>query len=190
MQIEKAMVGGLVSVAALAAGSQAASAQNWTGAYAGLSVNSNHGELPFNSDYKLDGVAVLGGFVGTRWSSGNYVIGAELALQGYSGGDADGEGSDPEDYRLGPMVDLKFSVGKPIGNTLVYGFVGASAANVDTAYNNYASFGANFGIGVDYRVSNSFSVGAELTHRVMNGYENDSDYVGISTVALRASFHF
>lgn len=190
MKIEKAVVGGLASVAALAAGSQAASAQDWSGAYAGISANANFGELPFNSDYKLEHNGVLGGFVGARWNSGKFVLGAELALQGYSGGDADEASSYPDDYRLGPMVDLKFSLGQPVGKTLIYGFAGVSAANVDTAYNNYASFGANFGIGADYRVSDQFSVGAELTHRFMNGYENDSDYVGISTVALRASFHF
>lgn len=193
MKVEKALVGGLASVAALTAGSQIASAQDWTGAYAGISVNSNSGTLPWSypyDDYKLESGAVAGAFVGARWAAGNFLVGTELAFQGAIGGDANGDSSYPEDYGFSSLIDLKLSLGKPIGRTLVYGFAGLSSGNVTASSSgqNYTAFGANFGLGADYRVSDMFSVGAEYTHRIMSGYDTTNASNG--TLALRASFHF
>lgn len=190
MKAKKVMVGGMASVAAIAAGSQAADAQDWTGAYAGLSVNSNQGSLPWSDDYKLENSAVAGAFVGARWAAGNVIVGAEIAYQGSFGGDADENSGNPEDYSFNRLVDAKLSIGKPVGQVLVYGFAGVSSGNVEAAADgqNYSAVGANFGLGADYRVSDKFSVGAEYTRRVMSGYDNAS--AGNGTLALRASFHF
>ena len=192
MKVEKALAGGLASVAALAAGSHAASAQDWTGFYAGLSANSNYGDLPFvdsGDDYTLESGAVLGGFVGTRWNAAGHIMGAELAFQGEIGASTTG---DP--YSFNSLVDAKLSFGTPVGNALVYGFAGISGGKVSASGGDYSysAFGANFGVGADYRVSDNLSVGVEYTHRLLSGYdgENPNGSFNNGTLSLRASFHF
>lgn len=191
MKVDKVVTSGLASVAVLAAGGQVANAQDFTGAYAGISANSNQGDLPWNdADYQLEKSAVAGVFVGARWQAGNVIVGAELAYQSGIGGDANEDSSYPEDYAFDRLIDMKLSIGKPVGQTLIYGFAGLSSGNVVARSDgqNYTAVGANFGVGADYRVSDNFSVGAEYTHRVMSGYDHPSASNG--TLALRASFHF
>lgn len=192
MKVDKVVAGGLASVAALAAGSQLANAQDFTGAYAGISANTNRGDFPWgDEDYKIVSDLGAGAFVGTRWQSGNAVLGVELAYQGDIGGDANEDSGSPEEYGFTNLVDMKFSVGTPVGKTLLYGFAGLSAGHVvaNSDSQNYNAVGANFGVGADYSLSETFSVGAEYTQRIMDGYDNAiNDKVG--TFALRASFHF
>jgi outer membrane immunogenic protein len=197
---KKAGLGVLASATAMVVGGQSALAQeiDWTGHYAGISANGNFGQMPWEDpdDYTLVSTPVLGGFVGMRWSGpGDIVMGAELSVQSRIGGDADGNG-DSEDYAFSMLTDTKLSVGKPFGNALVYAFGGVSGTKMVASSDDrgYSAFGANLGIGVDYMMSDSFSVGAEYTHRFMSGYEDRDQYdvsgAKASTVSLRAAFRF
>jgi outer membrane immunogenic protein len=189
----------LASVAALVAGSGSVAAQDWTGFYAGLSVNSNSGSSPVQmdeEDYQMNGDAVVGGFAGYRWSaSGNVVMGVEIAMQGTIDLDAPPDEVPVEDgYAFGKMVDAKLSLGVPVGKALIYGFAGMSSGEMTNGYDEvYAASGANYGVGINYPVSERVIVGMEYISRNMPGYADDGfpeSQSNANTVSLRASFKF
>lgn len=189
------IVTGALSLAALAVGTDAALAQDWTGTYAGLSLNSNSGSTPWNAgtgynDYKLSNKAIAGAFIGNRWNAGGSVMGVELDLS-QSGLDADAL-DNGDIYSMGSLVDAKVSVGMPMGKTMVYGFAGLSSSSLYAADETYKVWGTNIGLGADYMVSDTMSVGLEVMNRQwQHGYDPDSIGNGSNTsVALRASFHF
>ena len=91
---------------------------------------------------------------------------------------------------MGSFVDAKVSVGMPMGKVLVYGFLGVSSSSVHTPYDDYSVSGTNIGVGMDYRVTEKFSVGAEVMARNFDGYTNGGDSGASTSVSLRASFHF
>lgn len=198
--IEKNVSTCLVSVAALVAGSDAVAAQDWSGLYGGLSYGSNTGTSPaqpyvYDEGYQIDGNA-LGVFAGYRWNaSDRIVMGVELAMQGSINVSADA-GNSVDDYSFENMTDVKLSLGTPVGKALVYGFAGMSSGTLD-AYGTdeymYNASGVNYGLGVDYMVTDHMTVGLEYITRNMTGYVsggNPSDQSNVNTISLRTSFKF
>jgi opacity protein-like surface antigen len=200
--IEKNVSTCLVSVAALVAGSDAVAAQDWSGLYGGLSYGSNSGTSPaqpyvYDEGYQMDGNA-LGLFAGYRWNaSDRIVMGVELAIQGAI--DVSPPAiypTDGDDYSFEKMTDVKLSLGTPLGKALVYGFAGMSSGTLD-AYGTdeymYNASGVNYGVGVDYMVTDHMTVGLEYITRNMTGYTsggNPEDQSNFNTVSLRTSFKF
>jgi outer membrane immunogenic protein len=206
MKVDSKVKVGVASIAALAAGSGAVSAQDWTGFYAGLSYGLNNGTAPnqpyvYDEGYTSNDAGAAGVFGGVRWDLGSSgaIMGVELAYQGQSDltrpvtSDADGY---CECYTLTNIIDLKLSVGTAFGNALVYGFAGVSASGTDTqdpSESYLGGSGANYGIGIDYMVTDSFSVGAEYISRHMSGYTSGGspdNAKPLSSISLRASFNF
>jgi len=191
---------GMVSAAALAAGTNAVAAQDWTGFYAGLSFGSTNGTTPsqpyvYDEGYHADNATALGGFAGVRWSAGDVVIGTELALSGsLDVTEPSSQSPSGDDYTLDNMTDFKISVGVPMGKALVYGFAGVSAVSLGTPWEDYRDgSGLNYGVGVDYMVTSKLSVGAEFISRRMSGYSSGGhveDPSPLNSVSLRGSFHF
>lgn len=201
--IEKSVSTGLVSVAALMAGSTAVSAQDWSGFYAGLSYGKTTGTSPiqpyvYDEGYQADGSAA-GAFAGFRWNASDRVVmGLELAMQGGINVDEPAsEAGNADPYTLRNLTDIKLSVGMPVGKALIYGFGGVSSVALDTTGEDYSGAsganGMNIGLGVDYMVSEKMTVGAEFISRNMNGYTsgaNPTDITNLNTFSLRASFKF
>ncbi|MBI1416606.1 MAG: outer membrane beta-barrel protein [Limimaricola sp.] len=205
MDYSKGLKTGLASAAALVAGSHALMAQSWDGMYAGLSVGSNSGTMPWADSpdytYGYNSSAVGGLFVGTNTTLGNGLIfGKELAISFANGADPTGTYTDPNaPYSSSPIADAKFSLGKefatPMGGMHAYGFAGGSVIN--TAANSggsYIAFGTNFGLGAEVMVAPQFSVGVEVIQRNMTGYDSNNDpqtaTTSNRTVSLRASYRF
>jgi len=162
---------------------------SWDGFYAGLSVGSGFGEQTYYNSVNYDLVGQARGlFAGYNYAVGSYVLGAELAAS---------KSDIAEDccsgYDFGQFIDLKFRVGYPVGKSLIYGLVGYTTAKWDQDDNGdyYDVDGYNFGIGVDYAVSDKFVVGLEVlsrqleTNTVGGGFEADP-----GTVSLRAAYKF
>ncbi len=189
----------LTSAAVLAAGSDAASSQDWNGAYAGLSYGATSGTSPsqpyvYDEGYQLDGSAV-GAFAGLRWQlNDQIVVGGELALSGpIDVSPPASETGNGDGYSFNNLTDLKLTVGTPVGKALVYGFTGVSAGTLEADGESYSATGMNFGLGVDYKINQKFSVGMEYIARNMSGYSsggNPDDLKGANTLSLRASFNF
>ncbi len=201
--IEKNVSTCLVSVAALVAASDSVAAQDWSGFYAGLSVNSNSGTSPsqpyvYDEGYQMGSSAVVGGFAGYRWNaSDSIVLGVEVAMQGpITVNEPESQAGSVDDYSFEQLIDAKLSLGTPVGKALIYGFAGMSSGTLD-AYGSdeymYNASGMNYGVGVDYMISEKFTVGAEYISRNMTGYVsggNPESQKNASTISLRASFKF
>ncbi|MBF9060075.1 outer membrane beta-barrel protein [Rhodobacterales bacterium HKCCSP123] len=194
---------GVASMAAVGFGANDASAQgveNWAGFYAGLAVGTRDGSFFRYSDdaYNFQSDPTTGVFVGYNWALGNLLMGVEFAYSPSDIGMEDnGEVSDPDDYSVSDMIDIALRLGAPIGdNVLVYGFGGLSAGTMwhDDGGEGYHTLGMNYGIGIDYLVTESISVGARVTGRNM-GIEvgdgmGDGGRESSHELSLRAAFHF
>jgi len=190
----------LVSVAALVAGSNSVAAQDWAGFYVGVSANSNSGTSPaqpyvYDEGYQMGSDTTGGAFAGFRWNaSDSVVMGFEIAMQGTITVDAPAAYAPIDDYSFENLVDAKLSVGTSVGKALIYGFAGMSSGILDSSGDDaYSASGMNYGVGVDYMVSDKFTVGVEYISRNMTGYVsggNPENLKNADTVSLRASFKF
>jgi outer membrane immunogenic protein len=203
---KKDAAAGLASAVALISGAQLANAadvdmsvpaNDWSGFYLGLSAGMQWGDAPFNlgSDYDMGSDIAFGGFAGVNHQYGDFVVGAELAVQ--SGNDTDGEGNS-NDYDVKYTVDGKLKLGMVLGaedQLLVYGFGGISASGLEFEYpdEDYSSIGINYGVGAEWMVVDRFSLGAEVMARTpIDDYHFSGDGTADTSyqASLRAAFHF
>ena len=207
MKMKNELLVGVASAAALISTASAASAadvvapDDWSGLYAGVSVGSMFGDLPWangNSTagghvYGLNSAAITpGGFVGfNSETSGGMVFGAELAAQFST--PANIQGSSYQ-YGLNNTIDAKARLGFDAGQFMPYVFVGASSQSVaGEDAKTYAAYGVNFGVGVDVKVADHMTIGAEYIRRQMSGFDALADKdVGFANneISLRAAYHF
>ncbi len=147
---------------------------DWTGAYGGLSFGNQSAESGSADDSELG----YGAFAGYDYDFGQFVAGAELDFQS-------------SDLNVGGlaidnMTALKLRGGLDLGRTLVYATLGAERANTSLGDAN----GALAGIGLEYALTDNFSVGGEyLLHRFKDIGSSSTD-ADIDTVSLRGAFRF
>lgn len=147
----------------------------WTGPYGGLSFGKLRAETGGTEE---DG-SVYGGFVGYDYDFGRFVAGGELDYQV------------TDDYDLGGVdVDnvlrLKLRGGYDLGRALVYATVGGARA--DTSIGD--ADGLVAGLGVDFKVTENFTVGAEyLAHQFDDIGDTNVD-VDADTISLRGAYRF
>ena len=159
---------------------------DWAGFYVGGMYSITGGEYSYaGDDYDID-QPIGGGFVGFNAAFGSVVVGAEYDLNfGFAAGD-DYDGMDN-------VQDLRIRVGTTFDNALIYGAIGVSSAHVYGGGSpDYDVSGVNYGIGVDYAVSDNLFVGVDYTIRNMGGGV-DGDYVdvrGMSTLSIRVGYKF
>ncbi len=149
---------------------------DWTGFYGGL----NLGYADIDGTGAADGDnGTYGVHAGYDYDFGNFVLGAELE---YDKTDVDLNGAATADN----VARLKLRGGYDLGKTLIYATAGA--ARVDTSLGN--DTGGFVGVGMAYKATDSFTVGAELLeHRFddIGGTGVDAD---ATTFNLRGSFRF
>lgn len=149
---------------------------DWTGAYGGLSL----GNLSAEADGGLDdSEGVYGIHGGYDYDFGQFVVGGELDYQ--TGEDIQLGGIEADD-----VLRAKLRGGYDLGRTLVYGTVGAAQLNTnigdDTGYVG--------GVGVEYKVTEQFTVGGEyLAHR-FDDFDDTGVDVDADTVSIRGNFRF
>ena len=184
----------LAAVACLSA--LPAAAQDWSGFYGGAALSSvsgnwQHMDTPSGpitnfGDYSSAGMVSL--FAGYNVQSGNLVYGGEFSA---------GRASDLcfEDYPgecADKFMDLKGRLGYAFGQALVYGVAGLTQLEYDYAPPAYTLTGVNYGLGVDYRVSDSYFVGGEILHRNTESDEFQGDVTehSFTSVSLRFGMQF
>jgi hypothetical protein len=192
---------GMVSAVAVMAGS--AAAQDFDGFYMGLSASSLSGDNPWDpswsNDYQMEGDATVGGFIGFNKSvgAGNLVLGGEIAMQGWTPGDENGDSS-YEEYGINSAIDLKMRVGTTMAMgsapVLLYGFAGVSSVNHSNYYGaGYTSPGMNYGVGAEMKIGSTFGIGVEYLTRSMDAYDGEGYEDGSNShnqLTLRAALHF
>lgn len=152
--------------------------EDWTGFYGGLQI----GYADVSGPGALDGDnGTYGGHIGYDRDLGTYVIGVELD---YDKTDIDLGGGAAD---VDSIARAKFRFGADMGKTLIYSTLGVAQA--DTSFGNETGpFG---GLGIARRVSENYTIGAELLahdfHDAGGVSTNDLD---ATTMTIRGSLRF
>ena len=149
---------------------------DWTGAYGGLSF----GNLSAEADGGLDDdESVYGIYGGYDYDFGKFVVGGELDYQ--TGEDIELGGVEVDD-----IFRAKLRGGYDLGRTLVYGTVGAAQLGTNIGDDT----GIVGGVGVEYMVTDQFSVGGEFLAHRFDDFDDTGLDIDANTVSLRGSFRF
>lgn len=148
---------------------------DWTGGYGGLSFGNLSAEA---GDFD-DSEGVYGVFGGYDYDFGQFVLGGELDYQ------------TGEDIVLGgieadSVLRAKLRGGYDLGRTLIYATVGAAQLNT----NGGDDTGLVGGLGIEYKVTDRFSVGGEYLAHQFDDFDDTGVDVYADTVSLRGSFRF
>jgi outer membrane immunogenic protein len=169
-------------VAAYDAPVQANTGGDWSGAYVGAQVG--YGDLKSNGA-GLDGDGAIGGVhAGYRYDFGQFVAGAELDYDTANVDLGAGVGE------LDNVARLKLKGGYDLGRTLVYGTIGAAYAEASVGGTTLKDNGYFGGIGVDYAISDQFSVGGEYLAHKFNDFDGSGADLDVNTLTARVSFKF
>lgn len=196
----------MTSGAALAEGGQApqplppvtvaAEPYDWSGLYVGLGYSMNAGDLDFINPTlarPMDDGTGASIFAGYLIQNGNLVYGGEVAY--YMLNEQTFTGFAANVANFDPVIDVSLRLGYAFDRTLVFGQVGYSMSTVSEPSSNleYDQTGLNYGLGVDYAVTDQFSIGVLYTNRNMEGdSQNPGQTVEAqhSSLSLRAAFRF
>jgi len=96
------------------------------------------------------------------------------------------------------MIDLKGRVGYASADFLIYGVLGYTMSEFDddttAAGEEYGIGGINYGIGVDYAISDNFVIGAEYLIRDLSGtslsVQPNTATIDFDTISVRAIYKF
>lgn len=155
---------------------------DWTGAYVGAQLG--YGDVD-SSTGTLEGYGWLGGVhAGYRWDLGNWVAGTELS---YDKADIDlgaAAGS------LDDVMALKLTAGREIGNSVVYGALGAAQADATVAGVGRSDSGFVYGVGFDYAVNDRWTVGGEVLEHKFNDFDGTGVDLDATTIKAKVGLKF
>jgi outer membrane immunogenic protein len=168
---------------------------SFAGPYAGLefgSVSSSGDETVsaaggtiFAPDVSFTDGDALGAFAGYNAQSGSIVYGGELRYLDFDdlvfGG-----------FEGNRVIDARGRAGFVAGPVLLYGALGWSWWTTSDGIVDGNLDGLNYGIGVEYKITDRFLVGVDYTLRKVSGnLTNDREYDGdLDTLSLRAGMRF
>jgi outer membrane immunogenic protein len=156
---------------------------DWSGAYVGAQLG--YADIDSN-DAGLDGNGMLGGVhAGYRWDFGQYVAGAELD---YDVADIDLGAVDGD--TLDDVARLKLIGGAKFGRSLIYGTVGAAHASANVGGVDLSDNGWFLGAGMDYAVSDRWSVGGELVQHKFDDFDGSGVDLDATTLKAKVSLRF
>lgn len=156
-----------------------ATGTDWSGFYAGLQYGT--GDLSASAGGVSVDIAdfdAYGAHAGYMWDLGTVVVGAELDYNNVSL-DVDGA----ED---GDLLRLRGRVGADLGRFLPYASLGVARLSSD----GESETGTVYGVGADFLVSDSFSVGAEYTKHDFDDLGGTGISAEADLIQVRASFRF
>lgn len=154
------------------------SGTDWTGGYAGATLGYGWGNDALDDADDM----TYGLFGGYNYDFGDFVVGGELE---YLGSEIENDTANLDD-----LTRLKLRAGYDAGPALIYGVVGAAYANADIGGVSYDDTGYTYGIGVDYAVTDSINVGAELLQNEFDEFDNSGTDLSATTLGARVSFKF
>lgn len=153
-----------------------ATAQDWTGFYAGGSLG--YGKADVGGLVDDDGFT-YGVLAGYRYDFGQAVVGGEVE---YSRLEFSGDLDD-----VNSVFRVKLQVGYDAGPALVYGTVGYAGLDVDGLE---TQDGIAYGVGLDYAVRPNWTVGAEILKHDFDDIGGSGLDADATTLAIRTTFRF
>jgi opacity protein-like surface antigen len=155
---------------------------DWTGGYVGAQLG--YGDVDSNGA-GADGNGWLGGVhAGYRWDMGSWVAGGELS---YDTTDIELGGGAGE---LDDVTALKLNVGREIGNSLVYGALGAARASATVGGTELSDTGLVYGLGFDYAVNDRWTVGGEVLQHDFNDFDGTTTDLDATTIKAKVALQF
>lgn len=156
---------------------------DWSGAYAG-------GQLGYadmdSSTGTLEGHGMIGGVhAGYRWDLGTFVAGTELD---YDATDV-ALGTAPGDS-LDSVLRAKLTGGTELGNSLLYGTLGAAKAKASVGGNDLSDTGYFVGAGMTYAMGGNWTVGGEVLQHRFSDFDGSGIDLDATTVTARVGFRF
>jgi len=170
----------------------AAPVETWTGFYGGVQLEYGRGDIDYGTvpgaafpDGDIDG-HLYGIFVGYRVDYGNIVFGTEFDYMAGSL-DSDTPGIDSIDSVMRATLEL----GVDTGNSFIYGTAGVHGTTVDTTIAmDDMDWGPVYGIGMDYRLTERMTVGAELLQHEVDDFSGSGADLSFTTLGLNVGFQF
>jgi outer membrane immunogenic protein len=156
---------------------------DWSGAYVGAQLG--YGDVDSNGG-GLDGHGLLGGVhAGYRYDFGAWVAGAELShdVTNIDLGAVDGD-------QLDNVTALKLNIGREIGNSLVYGTLGAAHASASVGGADLSDDGMVYGVGFDYALTDRMTVGGEVLQHNFNDFDGSGVDLDATTVKAKVGLRF
>ncbi|MDN5786087.1 outer membrane protein [Pseudorhodobacter sp.] len=155
--------------------------RDWSGFYAGAQLG--YGDLSSNVA-GLNGDGAIGGLhAGYRADFGQFVLGGELA---YNGSNIDlGPTS-----KLNSLTQLKLMGGYDLGNALVYATVGGAHASANLGGVKHSDNGYLIGLGMDYAINDSWTIGGEITHNRFNNFDKTGSDIRANVAQIRVGYRF
>jgi outer membrane immunogenic protein len=183
-----AFAGGPVAVAdepmiAPVAEAYVAPGMDWTGAYVGGQLG--YGDVDSNGA-GLDGNGWLGGVhAGYRWDLGTWVAGTEVSWDktAIDLGAVDGDEVDN-------VAALKLMAGREIGNSLVYGTLGAAHANATVGGVDLSDNGMVYGLGFDHALNERVTVGGEVLQHNFDDFDATGVDLDATTIKAKVGLRF
>lgn len=156
---------------------------DWTGFYAGAQLG--YGDIDSNGA-GLDGTGeTYGVHAGYRWDFGQFVAGAEIDWD-----NADIDLGAVAGDQLDDVARLKLIGGLDLGRTLVYGAVGAAHANASVAGDDLSDTGYFVGAGMDFAVSDRWTVGGELMQHRFSDFDGTTTDFDATTIKAKVALRF
>lgn len=156
---------------------------DWSGAYVGGQLG--YGDVDSNGA-GLDGHGWLGGVhAGYRWDLGSWVAGTELSWDKASidlGAVAGDE--------IDSVTALKLMAGREIGNSLVYGTLGAAHASASVGGTDVSDDGLVYGLGFDYAVNDRWTVGGEVLEHKFDDFDASGVDFDATTIKAKVGLRF
>ena len=153
----------------------------WTGFYGGL--NLGYADIDTNVAATGDGMT-YGLHAGYDYDFGNFVLGGELE---YDKADIDlSLANGTVAANVDSVARLKLRGGYDLGSTLIYATAGVARVDTDLGNEN----GEFFGVGMAYKVTESFTIGGELLEHRFDDIAGTGVDADATTFNLRGSFRF
>ena len=161
---------------------QASTGGDWGGGYVGAQIG--YGDLKSNVAGR-DGNGAIGGVhAGYRADFGQFVAGAELD---YNASNINlGTAGDTLDN----VTHIKLMGGYDLGRTLIYGTAGAAYAHATVGGATLKDNGYFGGVGIDYAISDQFTVGGEYLMHKFNNFDGSGTDLDLNTLSAKVSFKF
>lgn len=169
---------------------------DWSGFYLGLGYSSNFGDIDFftpDVPQSLDDGNGATAFAGYRMQNGNLVYGGELAY--YTLNDQTITGFPAAAGRHTFAFDASAQVGYAVDQVLVFAQLGYSQSDyIGSMTGTWDLTGFNYGLGVDFAISDQFTIGLLYTARDLEGDSptgsGQTAQFDLNSLTLRAAFRF
>ncbi|WP_224814650.1 outer membrane protein [Hasllibacter sp. MH4015] len=162
--------------------------QTWDGWYGGLQLTYGQGEIDTPPAADIEG-NLYGIFLGYRYDMGDFVLGGELDYE-HGSVALDAPGDTEVDWIFRSAVELGYDA----GNLLPYATVGVATAHftdpTPPAGFDATSLGYFAGVGLDYAISERFTVGAEVLFHQFDEGPSATSSTSLQTLSVNAAFRF